>query len=335
MKRAIFGVVLLALATIAAIGLYESAAGERGYRQFLARGDEALRADQTFGAIEAYSGAIALRPDSMLAHLRRGEIYRRRAQAGDLDLAARDFRRAASLDPAATRPLEELGDVLFLLQRPAGAVEAYEQFVRLDDRSPQVAYKLALAQYRAGTIPRALDSLDRVLRLDDRLPDAYYLRGICLREQNRSADALAAFQRAVVLSPGLVAAREELADLYASLGRPTEELQQLQLLAGLDSEHVDRQVAVGLAHARAKRWELAVLTLGSALERTADDALYRALGEVWLESAQARNDRVDLSKAREALNTLVDDVATQKGTVADALDHATRLYALALTSVTD
>ena len=43
------------------------------------------------------------------------------------------------------------------------------------------------------------------------------------------------------------------------------------MLAGLDRDHVERQVAVGLAHARAGHWDLAVLTLGSALERKPDE----------------------------------------------------------------
>ena len=53
----------------------------------------------------------------MLAYLRRGETYQRRGERGDLDAAARDFRKAAALDPTATRPLEALGDVLYQLQR--------------------------------------------------------------------------------------------------------------------------------------------------------------------------------------------------------------------------
>ena len=62
------------------------------------------------------------------------------------------------------------------------------------------------------------------------------------------------------------------------------------MLAGLDRDHVERQVAVGLAHARAGHWDLAVLTLGSALERSPNEPLiYRALGQVWLE--RPRDDR--------------------------------------------
>jgi Flp pilus assembly protein TadD len=87
--------VVLAIAGVAGAVAYQAAARDRDYRALLARGDSALRGEQTFGAVEAFSGAIALRPDSMLAHLRRGETYQRR---GDLEAAARDFRTAAALD---------------------------------------------------------------------------------------------------------------------------------------------------------------------------------------------------------------------------------------------
>ena len=112
MKRAIVVLAVLALAGVGAAAAYQAVARQRDYAALLTRGDAALRDDQTFAAIEAYSGAIALRPDSMLAHLRRGQTYQRRGDRGDLEAAARDFRIAAALDRTATRPLEALGDVL-------------------------------------------------------------------------------------------------------------------------------------------------------------------------------------------------------------------------------
>ncbi len=236
----------------------------------------------------------------MLAYLRRGETYHRRGDRGDLDAAARDFRKAATLDPSATHPLEALGDVLYQLQRYGNAADAFAQCLRLDDRSARVSYKLALSRYRDGDIEAALTAANQTVRLDDRMADAYYLLGVCLRERRRLSDALPAFEKAVTLSPGLIAAREELADIFAALNRRGDELEQLQVLAGLDRDRVERQVAIGLAHARAGHWDLAVLTLGNALERSPDEPqIYRALGQVWLE--RPRDDRTFLSKAREAL----------------------------------
>jgi tetratricopeptide (TPR) repeat protein len=324
MKRAI---VAMAILTAAAVGtaIAYRATTERHYRVLLARGDAALADDQTFAAIEAYSGAIALRGDSMLAHLRLGETYLR---GNNLDEATREFLMASRLDPTAMRPLEELGDVAYRQQNYTRAVDAYQRFVRLDDNAPRVSYKLALARYRAGDADRALAAVKEALRQDPKMADAYYLLGVCLRDRkDASMDARAALEHAVALMPGSIPAREELADLYAAMGRTDDELEQLQLLAGLDRDRIGRQVAIGLAHARAARTlsgaaryrheDLAVLTLSGALDRDADDPLiYRALGQVWLDIAIGRQDRVALSKAREALARVV---ATPSAATSDAL----------------
>ncbi len=89
-------------------------AADREYVRLIAAGDQAVNADQPFQALEAYSGAIAVRPEAMLAHLKRGMVYRSR---GELVEALRDLRRAAELDPMATRPTELLGDTHMSLQR--------------------------------------------------------------------------------------------------------------------------------------------------------------------------------------------------------------------------
>lgn len=313
MKRAIFVLAVLAFALAGGGAAYQAVA-QRNYSAQLTRGDNALRDDLAFNAIEAYSGAIALRPDSMLAYLRRGQTYQRRGDRGDLEAAARDFRTAARLDPSAPRPLEALGDVLFQSQQYPRAVAAYERCVKLDDRSARVGYKLALARYRDRDIEGAIAALRETVRLDDRQADAHYLLGLCLREQNRVPDAMRALEKALSLAPGLVPAREELADLYRALGRHSEELDQLQIIAGLDRDHVSRQVAIGLAHARAGHWDLAVLTLGGALERSPNEPeIYRALGKVWLE--RPRDDRAFLSKAREALERVASSPAATSETL--------------------
>jgi tetratricopeptide (TPR) repeat protein len=317
-KRAIAALLLLAFAGIGGALAYQAAVRERDYRALLVRGDTALRDAQTLGAIEAYSGAIALHPDSTVAHLRRGETYR---QLGDFDAAARDFRIASDLDPTATRPLEALGDALYRRQWFKHSVDVYERRLRLDERSSEFSYKLALARYRDRNVEGARAALSQAIRLNDQLPDAYYLLGLCLREEGRSPEAVNAFERAVALSPGLVPAREELADVYGALGRRPDQLEQLQVLALLDRTRVERQVAVSLAQGRAGHGELAVLTLSSALERTSDRGrIYGALGRVWLEMADTRDDA--LSKALEALERVA--------LTADASSEVMTLYGRAL-----
>jgi tetratricopeptide (TPR) repeat protein len=300
MKRALIVMALLAVSAVAGAVVYTAAARERDYRQLLASGDAALANEQTFSAIEAYSGAIALRPDSMYAHLRRGETY---LQRGDLDGAARDLRTAAALDPTATRPLDEWGEVLYRQQRFRRSAEVYENRLRLDDRSAPTFYRLGLARYRDGAFDQAIAAHEQALRLDPRMAEARYMIGMSQRQLGRLKEAEAAFAAAVAESPGLIAAREELADVYRETGRRAEESRQLEVLAGIDTGRIDRRIAVGLAHARAGHADLAVLTLANTLEQAPDNlSIYAALGRVWLEIAENRNDRPDaLAKALEAL----------------------------------
>jgi tetratricopeptide (TPR) repeat protein len=298
-KRVLLVMALLAITAVGAAVAYQSAAREREYRELMAQGDSAVASGDALAGIEDYSGAIVLRPDSMLSHLRRGETYRQR---GDLDNAARDFREASALDPTATRPLEQLGDILYQQQRYKAAIDAYEARLRLDDRSASIRYRIGLTHYRDHNLDAALAALRAASALDPQSADVHYLVGVCLREKGKPTEALTELGKAVQLSPGSVAAREELADLLGSLNRHAEEIEQLDVLAALDSR-LERRVAVGLAHARAGHLDLAVLTLGSALERAPDQpVLYGALGRVWLDIAETRSDRPDaIGKALEAL----------------------------------
>lgn len=290
---------LLAIGVIVAL---QTVGRERSYRGLLARGDEALSAGDTFGAIEAFSGAVALRPDSMLAHLRRGETYRRR---GELEAATRDLRAATTLDEAAPLPLELLADVYYARQRFDRAVETYRLRLKRDSRAPRVHYKLALAHYRLGRIDSARASLSDAIALDARMPDAHYLLGLCLRDQQRPQEAVDAFERAITLAPGLIPAREELAALYERVGRYPSQLEQLQVLAALDSSHVERQIAVGIAHAKAGHPDAAAVTFTNALERSPDDLrVYQELGRMWLDVSVTRDDPDAVKKAIEALDHL-------------------------------
>ena len=111
----------------------------------------------------------------------------------------------------------------------------------------------------------------------------------------------------------MFAAREELVDLYRSLGRHADELEQLQALGSFDRQRPERQVALASAYTRAARdardlaaqdrlTNLAILTLTSALERAPDHPIvFSTLGEVWLDVARSRDDAVALRKALEML----------------------------------
>jgi len=285
---------------------------QREYRRLLAAGDEAVSHGQTLEAIEAFSGALTLKPDSMIARLMRGETYRQR---GEFASAVRDLTEAVALDQSAPRPLELLGDAHAAMGQPAAAVTDYERSLRLDESAPRVVYKLGLAHYRNGDVPGAIEALRKAVSLDDRMPQAHYLLGLCLRDRRPRDQAERALLKAIEIEPTFAAAREELVTLYTDSGRHRQAIEQLEALSALEPTRPERLVSVGLAYARLGRRDAAVLTLGRAAERHPDSTIvYTALGRVWLEAAEG-DDRVALNKALEALAP----VADQPNATSDAL----------------
>jgi tetratricopeptide (TPR) repeat protein len=312
-----YSLAFLALAILGAAGAmaYRGYTTDREYGRLIGLGDQAAAGEQPFQALEAYSGAIALRPDSMLAHLKRGRLYRER---GEWDAATRDLRRAVELDPTATLPLELLGDTSMSLQRFESAAERYQAYIALDDRSPQIWYKLGLAYYRAGHVVEAIPSIERALALDQEIAEAHLLLGLCLREQGEHRRARVELEMAARLSPALTAPREALAAAYSESGETSRAIDQLEALAALDAFNPARLVALGLAHARARRHDAAVLTLSRAVERFPNDPrVYGALGRIWLEAAETRHDPIALRKALEALQTAAAHVDVSSDALTD------------------
>jgi tetratricopeptide (TPR) repeat protein len=322
MRRTVVVMALLA-AAVAGVLAYYALATEREFDRLIAEGDRAVAVDRPFQAIEAYSGAVAIRPDSMVAHFKRGAVYQSR---GELQSALRDLRRAVELDPTAPQPLELSGDVNAALGRHERAAEDYEASLALDERNARVLYKLGLARYRAGGGAAAVAPLRQAAALDSSMGEAFYLLGLALRDEDQLADARAALDEVLKRAPAHAAAHEALSEVYALAGNAAKSIDHLETLAALEPSRPERLVAVGLAQAAAGRQDAAVLTLSRAVDRFPDaPQTYAALGHVWLGVARARADRVALRKAVEALV----EAANRSDATSDTLADLGRAWLLA------
>jgi tetratricopeptide (TPR) repeat protein len=300
MKRTLAAVLVLLTGAAAAVA-YTVAARDREYRRLLAAGEAAAASGQPVLAVEAFSGALALKADSMVAFLKRGEMYR---QQGDLSAALRDVRTAHQLDPLAARPLEDLGDLNYALGSFERAYEFYTELARLDDRSARARYKMGLAAYQAARPAAAIAHFESALTLDPEFGEAQYLRGLALRADGREREARTALEEAVRLEPALTPAREALADLARDQRRTRDAIAQHQALVKLEPDQPGRVLALALAYADAGRTEQAVRTLVEATDVfPSQPDIYTTLGDVWLRAAERRSDRAALSKALEALRT--------------------------------
>lgn len=268
MRLGVAAVGVAAIGVVAVLAVQRLNEAER-FRQLVETGELALTSGNTYAAIEAFSGAIALRDDSMTSHLRRGEAYRAQRRFDD---AGRDFREAVRLQPGATDPLLALATLYDAQGDPAEAAEWLGRAAAIDRQSPSLLYRLALTRYRSGQAAAAIDPLRQVVALNAGFDEALYLLGLVLRDTQDLAGAVEALERAVRANPSLAPAREELADLYRAQGRGADEMTQLTALASLDPRSA-RDVDIALAQARRGEFDAAEATLSALAVRAPDESL--------------------------------------------------------------
>lgn len=291
---------LLIVCTVVGATAVQELYADRQYRRLLAAGDQALAAGNTYSAVEAFSGALAFRPDSMVAYLRRGQAYREQKR---YDEAERDWHQASRLSPEAPQPLVALGDHLDDLGRPGEAAEWYGQAaVRLGNADTDLLYRLALARFKAGSSAGAIDPLKSVVAQDPTSADAHYLLGLVRRDAGDMAGAITALEAAVSLAPDSIPVREELAEVYAQTGRGVDEMTQLHALASRDKD-VGRQLMIAKAEARGGQLAGALGTLRTALEAHPNDSrVLLAIGRVYI--ARAERNGGDLDSVTRAIEVI-------------------------------
>ena len=288
----------LALAVAAGVTAVQRLDQEQRYQRLLADGERALSEGHGHQAVELFSGALVLRPRSMVAFYRRGEAYA--SEALD-DQAVRDLREAARISPNAPQPLEALGKLYDKRGDAAQAASWYRQAAdRLRDADPELLYALALALYRSGSPAEAKEPLRLALSRRDSV-EGRYLFGLVARDARNVDEALTSLQHAVRLSPTFLPAREELADLYRERDQRDDELRELRALSALDDQ-LHRHLAVGLAEARSGQFAAATRTLSAVAEANPTDSrVLIATGRVLLAEAERTREPRTVARALAVL----------------------------------
>jgi tetratricopeptide (TPR) repeat protein len=321
MRRSTAVTAIVSAAVAGLVLIWNTIDQDRAFRTHITDGDTALSTDDVSGAVAAFSGALALRPDSMLAHLKRGDAYLRR---GELLAALADLTAATSLDRTATRPKELLGDVNAALARPRSAINAYRAYLTLDEQAPHILIKLGGEELRDGQTSAALVSARKALDLEAGLAEAHYLVGLAL-QQSDPVQAATAFGRAVALKPSLLSAREQLATVLLDTGRLREGVAVLEAVAALGPSEPARAAAVVCALAKAGKTDIALQRLDRADEQFPESrTLLATRGQILLDRAETDRDPRLLAEAEAILAPLANR-ATSPAFILAAMGRARML----------
>ena len=131
--------------------------------------------------------------------------------------------------------------------------------------SPDVLFRLGVAQQRAGELPGAIESYRQCLRLNPELAEVHNNLGTTLEAAGHFDEARGCFERALALKPDYVRALTNLGKLLQRLERSAEAIGVLERALEVSPDHVPALVNLGFALTDAGRAEEAVAPLRRAI----------------------------------------------------------------------
>jgi tetratricopeptide (TPR) repeat protein len=164
------------------------------------------------------------------------------SQKNDLKAAVVGLTKALSLTPDFPEAILALANVNIRRGNAEAAVTSLTQFVKQHPRVAQGYALLATAYLAQGDLDRALGIYSQMAEVVPKNPEVPLVMGTLLLQQNKSAEARQAFERALTLSPHLPPAVEQLVDLDIGEKRFPAALDRINEEFGTTSKAPEREL---------------------------------------------------------------------------------------------
>jgi tetratricopeptide (TPR) repeat protein len=256
---------------------------------------------------------VDLAPDLAAAHL---DLALALAESYNLSAALAQTSEAVRLAPQSGVAHFYRGRILYDLGRSNEAQPEFETACRLDAQMPEPRYFLALIYKQQGKSELAANLLEETVKLQPGNVMAWYMLGQSLNQESKTAEAIAAWRRALAIDPKFSQALFSLAGALRSTDRAeSERLMAHYLAVQKERSILDRADTLannGVEAASAHDWPEAIRQLNEALaacgECAAKADLHRKLGIIDCQAGDLNNGEKELLAAK-ALKP--DDPVTQ------------------------
>jgi Flp pilus assembly protein TadD len=182
--------------------LRRPSAGSATFTRLMNRGNGLLEKSDALAAIDVYTRALRLSPESTDVRLNLANAY---LLAGRPDDAVPMCRQTLELDHNSAAAYYLLGCALLRENRPEPAAEAFQQSWKIDPTVPALDFQTGMAQQELGQIPDAIRDFEGVIRAVPDHPSAHFQLSRLYRRVGRTDDAareLEEHQRILARSPG-------------------------------------------------------------------------------------------------------------------------------------
>jgi serine/threonine protein kinase/tetratricopeptide (TPR) repeat protein len=200
---------------------------------------DALRPPEPSEAGRYLTAAVALRPDSAVAHVNLGLALQRQ---GRLDQAVAEYRKALALAPKLLSAHNNLGLALVAQGKLDEAIAELHRAIELNPKFAGVHTNLGLALERQGKLNEAAAAYRRAIELDARYAVPHVNLGLTLAQQGKPGEAVAEFRRAIEIDPSY-------AEPHAHLGYALSQQGKLEEAAAECRRAITLDPRLALGHA--------------------------------------------------------------------------------------
>jgi protein O-GlcNAc transferase len=194
-------------------------------------------------AEQAFSAALASKPDFAMAHLHLGLTRKAKQQPGALDELAKAYQLAPDNAVIALQFGQELANA----GQDEQAVPVLEHAVGIDPKSTAAAYQLGLVLQRVNRLEEAIVLLQRAASAEPKNGEVLINLGMALTQTQKAKDAVPILQRAVALEPENPTAHQDLAAAYIQLNQTEDAVNQLRMALKLSPDAPQLHYNLGLA----------------------------------------------------------------------------------------
>jgi tetratricopeptide (TPR) repeat protein len=229
-------------------------------------------------AEEYYRKALAVPPESFLAHLNLGGLL---ARQGKYEEALAELAAARELAPGYPRIYTYLGNIWLDQGDPAAAAREHGTALRLAPNAAQSYVDLAKDELLLDHLGTAADLYRKALKWDPINADAHYwLANVLLRHdpnvQNSDDEALAHLRAAVLANPSLADAHLLLAQELYRQNDAKGAAEQYDKVVHLNPGHPKAWFGLGMSFVRLRQLGSAEHCLSQAVQLDGNSTAYRA-----------------------------------------------------------
>jgi len=170
-------------------------------------------------AVEHFSRALTLNPNSLPAHASMGDAL---FALGRFTDAVASFDRALAIEPSRAELLNNRGNALLKLERREEALDSYDRSLAFKPGAAEVLCNRGNVLRELGRPEEALADYGASLSSKPDYAQALYHRGAALRDLQRHAQALAAYTAALAIKPDYAEALCDRGNTLLELNRHDE-----------------------------------------------------------------------------------------------------------------